>query len=171
MARIPIGMEYESTVEGDVLAPFACKRCGHTATASVKSKGRGEATAVAFIGTEGAKSRAAEEATADLLKNATALAQLAPCPKCGAVDEEAVAAERSGAFGKSALLCVGFIALMLVFPTRSSGGSLAWLVPIVGVVAAFVTYRKAAWRWEEAAERVRFGVKAARRSGPSRTAR
>src|SRR4051794_13548998 len=101
MARIPIGIRYDSNLEGELLARFVCRSCKFEGMARVKSKGEGDATAYAFIGRQGARARAAEAAQADLAKNAANLVSLAPCPSCFEVDKAAVADVRSAALLKS----------------------------------------------------------------------
>lgn len=168
MAHVPVGTAYTSTIEAALLVDFVCKRCGHAAVARVRSKGEGQATAYAFIGGARAKARATGVAAADLKANAAAVVSLAKCPACSFVDQEAASAARTVAFLKSAAVVAVATLMAVLLPERSA--TMVWAMPLIGVVAAFVQYQKASWRWSEVDERVEFvkGAKKKRSRGGER---
>jgi hypothetical protein len=154
MARIPVGRTYTAEVGGSVPVKYECGSCGFATIAVVRSEGRAEATAWAFIGSDSAKASAESNARADLLENARVLAATARCPSCNALDEAASSGARTQAIFQS----IGTFAVMVVLGLymQSTRESLwALLAFALGLVLAVSHYSKNSWKWAGADDRVR----------------
>lgn len=149
MAKIPLGMEYTTNLEGEAVVEFSCTKCRHAALALVRSKGEGSSTAWAFIGGDAAKQRSSEKAGDDLRQNAEVLAASAPCPKCGYADDS----RTSDAHSKT--LLQAFAVMGIGFFLAFTGKSFSLLFAGVTIAVAVVHYASSSWKWMDHG-RVRF---------------
>jgi hypothetical protein len=91
---------FTATATGTQLKTVVCEKCSTEFYYELSRTGRGSASAVYGIGSEGAKVRAADAAGRNLTKRLREEAELVPCPKCKWVNEAAVRQYRKGMYRK-----------------------------------------------------------------------
>jgi hypothetical protein len=148
MAHIPVGVTYEASRSGSVEFPFTCSQCAYRSTAWVRARGEGSGTAVAFLGKDSAKERAANAAANDLDANARVMATAGKCPGCGHRELR----ELNGFRRATLVISLGWIvALTILFSIGNVNTSFSMAL---GIGVGVATYVRKRWVWAEVDERV-----------------
>lgn len=114
-------VEYTAHATDIVRFPWACRHCGHQATADVITTAYGESSAPLGIGLNEARQEAKSEAGAALPRAARALAARARCPSCGKT-QSSRAVQIAGAMG----IALAAVPLLIVVGGLLKRFTLSW---------------------------------------------
>jgi hypothetical protein len=85
--RIPIGVEFTAIRQGSKFKPVTCELCGQEYGYFLDLAVQSQETSYLFLDEDGAKQRAADQANQKLAEALKSESGVAPCPKCGQIQQ------------------------------------------------------------------------------------